>query len=131
MSSLVVDAEQTGGRVEHPGRVQRADQRQEPAGRVGEAGHRARSRRPAGTPETLNTVPDVPIDTITSPGRRPAPSAAAALSPAPGPSMTPAAVPRDAVRRRVGRTEHAGHGAHWPRASVEQVGPVRAGRGDQ
>ena len=55
------------------------------------------SAKPATAPElsadgvsaTLNTVPEVPIETITSPGSAPTPSAAAALSPVPGPSGAP------------------------------------------
>jgi hypothetical protein len=41
----VVDAEQPGRGVEHPGRVERDGERQEVAGRVGEAGDRARRVR--------------------------------------------------------------------------------------
>lgn len=37
-----------------------------------------------GASATLNTVPEVPIETITSPGPAPTPSAAAALSPCRG-----------------------------------------------
>src|SRR5258705_10642615 len=40
----------------------------------------------AGVAATQNTVPDVPMGTITSPSTAPTPRAAAALSPAPGPT---------------------------------------------
>ena len=40
----------------------------------------------AGVVATLNTVPEVPMETMTSPSTAPTPSAAAALSPRPGPS---------------------------------------------
>src|SRR5436309_12520405 len=45
-----------------------------------------------GRTATANTVPEVPIDTTTSPGRASTPSADAALSPAPGPSVAPQVV---------------------------------------
>ena len=50
----------------------------------------------AGQDATLNTVPEVPMETMTSPSTAPTPSAAAALSPRPGPSWTPVAVDPEA-----------------------------------
>ncbi len=45
-----------------------------------------------GVSATAATTPLVPIDTVTSPVTAPSPSAAAMLSPVPGPSTAPAAV---------------------------------------
>ncbi len=47
----------------------------------------------AGTEATAETTPEVPIDTTTSPAAAPRPSAAAMLSPVPGPSTAPAPNP--------------------------------------
>src|SRR5215472_3781584 len=46
----------------------------------------------AGTSLKANTVPDVPMEIATSPGRSPSPSAAAMLSPVPADSAAPQAV---------------------------------------
>src|SRR5690606_41215314 len=45
-----------------------------------------------GSDVTAKAVPEVPIETTTSPGRSPRPSAAPMLSPVPGPSAAPHAV---------------------------------------
>jgi hypothetical protein len=62
----------------------------------------------AGTSDTTLTTPDVPMEMTTSPGFAPSPSAAAALSPVPGQSVTPCEVtpatsagPQDSRQRGV------------------------------
>jgi hypothetical protein len=52
----------------------------------------------AGTSLIAETTPDVPIETITSPGSAPTPSAAAMLSPVPAPSTASLLIPLAAVR---------------------------------
>ena len=125
----VVDAEQPGRRVEHPGRVERADQRQEPPGRVGEAGHQpARVGRPASL-RRRRPSPDVPIETITSPARAPH---ARARRPrcrrCPGRAAAPVG---GCGRRRLGRAEHARAarpGRARTRARSRSAGTRRSGR---
>ena len=86
--AVVVDAEQSAPHGEDPRGVERADQRQVAAGGVGEAGDQPVGSA-AGVVGDANAVPEVPIETTTSPGQ-PRPSAAAMLSPVPGASAQPA-----------------------------------------
>ena len=77
-----------------------------------------------GAAEIAETTPEVPIETATSPGRMPKPSAAAALSPAPGPRMDAANSPTPWPATSDGR-QHAGQvdvGA--AERQFQQVGPV-------
>ena len=123
-SCVVVDPEQRGGGVEHPGGVEGADQRQEPARWRRRTRPRCRRGRRPGRSETANTVPDVPTETTTSPGRAPSPRAAAMLSPVPArarpprrraPGRPPGRARAGAGRRGRGRAR-AGRGgsARWP-----------------
>ena len=64
----MVDAEQARDGVGHLGRVERADEREVAAGGVGEAGDRAVGSA-VGTVAHANTVPEVPSEIATSPGR--------------------------------------------------------------
>ncbi len=78
-----------------------------------------------GDSHTAKTVPEVPMETTTSPGPAPTPSAAAVLSPVPGPSSAPDSVcpaGSDAPRTR-------GTPRHVPEGSLEQVEAVLAGEG--
>ena len=86
--SVVVDPEQPGAEREHPRRVDGAGEPQEAAGGVGEAGDRAGAVSD-GVGGTIEATPEVPIESATSPGRRPSPRAAAMLSPVPGRSLAP------------------------------------------
>ena len=72
----------------------------------------------AGTAETLNTVPDVPIETMTSPSTAPSPSAAAALSPAPGAERRPGPLARPSLVDRAPR----GRCGTWPSARCTSSG---------
>jgi hypothetical protein len=67
----------------------------------------------AGTAVTANAVPEVPIDTATSPGRRPSPSAAPMLSPVPAATTAPHAVSPTASAGRA----TLGSSAAWPSAA--------------
>ena len=74
----------------------------------------------AGTSLTANAVPEVPIDTATSPGRSPSPSAAPMLSPVPADTAAPHAVcPTISPGRR-----HPGQ----PRARARVAASTRSGR---
>ena len=119
-----VDAQQPGDRVEHARRVQGRHERQEVPARVGEARDRAGRVDRALLADTANTVPDVPIETTTSPGWASSPSAAPALSPAPGPTRRPSG----SVDPLVG-PEHARQQRVVPERRDEEVAVVAAGRG--
>ena len=124
-SSAWSDAEHPRGGVEHPGGVERAHQR---AG-TGRWRRRSPATIPdgsaAGTSATANTVPEVPIETTTSPGSAPTPSAAAMLSPVPGPRTAPTEIP--GTPRRPGRLDRAEHPRQHgvvAERSLQQVAPV-------
>ncbi len=79
---------------------------------------------------TAKTVPEVPTEITTSPAAAPRPSAAAALSPAPGPSRIGPARRDPAggglasrhLSRRLGGTEHARDGRFAPQARRSRSG---------
>ena len=122
----VVDPEQGGRGVEHPGGVEGRDQREVVARRVGEPGHcpgdigDRRRRDPGDDPGGADRDDDVP-------GRAASPSAAAALSPVPGPStaVAPARTPTGsagpATRGTAGRRPRRASSSRSARYS-----PVRA-----
>jgi hypothetical protein len=78
-----------------------------------------------GESATAETTPEVPIEMMTSPGPAPTPNAAAALSPAPGPTTAPQWVtPAGSEGSRTPGTT-----ASWPRARRSRsvlYSPVRA-----
>ena len=115
VEALVVDAEQRRDGVGHLGGVQRAHERQEPSGGVGEAGDGA-SGSADGVSLTVKAVPLVPRLSTRSPGRAPRPSAAAMLSPVPGPTTAP-------------RHSPAGSSGRGRGAEPDQSGRRRRARG--
>ncbi len=80
----------------------------------------------AGTVVTANAVPEVPIDTATSPGCRPSPSAAPMLSPVPGASTAPVPVSPTASQGPATR----GSRGSWPRAATATSGSQRPAAGE-
>ena len=87
---------------------------------------RCRSGRRPAARETPKTVPEVPSDTTTSPGRRPRPSAAAMLSPVPGAEQRHR---RRSSPDHLGRPGDPRHGRVPARTrSRSRSRPVRAGR---
>ena len=92
-----VEAQHRGHRGQHGRAVERADQRQLPPRRIGEARDQARFVLWSTSPTAL-TTPEVPSDTTQSPGPAPMPSAAAALSPAPVRDRAPGGPTRRLVR---------------------------------
>ncbi len=83
----------------------------------------------AGTDATAETTPDVPTETMTSPGRACSPRAAAMLSPVPGPDAAPSVSPGTAVAAGgVGGREDAGQDGVVTQGGDEQVPAVVPGR---
>ena len=81
---VVVDAEQPRDRVGDLGRVERAHERQEATGRVGEARDRAGRRRRSACRSRRRRCPTCRARSRRRPVASPTPSAAAMLSPVPG-----------------------------------------------
>ena len=121
----VVDAEHARGRVQHPGRVERADQRQVLAGGRGEAGDDAGRRRRSAWCSPPRPRPRCPSETTTSPGAGArARARRRRCRPAPGPSRTPSGV-RPAAS--AGPSTRGSRTSSRPKARSSRSQPVLAG----